>query len=117
MLGLPVARAPAWIAAIPWAPNQEQIAELADMVGLKVTVASVVISVFTGGFLTLLSSDDLVTLSATARVALTALLRVRDLHDAQQFHCADLRHDTGSGGIDGQDWGRGGRLPHRNGAH
>lgn len=62
-LGILVAQLPGWIAALPWAPNQEQIAELAEVVGVKVTVALVVIGALAGAFLALLSYDDMVTVT------------------------------------------------------
>lgn len=62
-LGFLVAQLPGWIAALPWAPNQEQVAELADVVGLKVTVALAVVGVLAGGLLALMSYDDMVTIT------------------------------------------------------
>lgn len=60
VLGFILAHVPGWIAALPWFPNQEKIAELAEVIGPKATVALVVVGVLAGGFVSLLAHDDIV---------------------------------------------------------
>ncbi|MGH3915564.1 MAG: CysS/YqeB C-terminal domain-containing protein, partial [Pseudonocardiaceae bacterium] len=54
LLGFVVlAHVPGWIAALPWFPNQEKIAEPAEVLGPKATVALVAAGVLVGGFVLL----------------------------------------------------------------
>ncbi|SFB20009.1 hypothetical protein SAMN05216266_10675 [Amycolatopsis marina] len=63
VLGIVLAQVPGWIAALPWFPNQESIADLAGVIGVKTTVALAVAGVLAGGFVALLAYDDIVTVT------------------------------------------------------
>jgi hypothetical protein len=63
VLGFVLAYVPGWIAALPWFPNQEKIAELAEVIGPKATAALVVVGVLVGGFVALLAYDDIVSVT------------------------------------------------------
>ncbi|MBT2546740.1 hypothetical protein J7E99_40385 [Streptomyces sp. ISL-44] len=62
-LGFVLAHVPGWIVALPWFPNQEKIAELAEVIGPKATVALVVAGALLGGFVSLIAHDDIVTVT------------------------------------------------------
>ncbi|WP_158852450.1 YqeB family protein [Saccharothrix deserti] len=63
LLGFVLAHVPGWIAVLPWFPNQEKIAELAEVIGPKATVALVAVGVLVGGFVALMAYDDMVTVT------------------------------------------------------
>ncbi|WP_232666657.1 YqeB family protein [Pseudonocardia sp. TRM90224] len=59
--GFVLAHVPEWIAALPWFPNQTKIAELAGVIGPKVTAALVVVGVLAGVVVALMARADLLT--------------------------------------------------------
>ncbi|MEV0675484.1 hypothetical protein AB0I60_03070 [Actinosynnema sp. NPDC050436] len=67
LLGYVLARLPRWITALPWFPNQQNIAELAEVVGVKTTAALVVVGVLVGGFAALVLQHHFVTVAVDER--------------------------------------------------
>ncbi|ANY06344.1 YqeB family protein [Pseudonocardia sp. HH130630-07] len=63
LLGVVLAHVPGWIAVLPWFPNQEQITELAGVIGPTATVVLAVIGALAGGVLALMAHDDVVTVT------------------------------------------------------
>lgn len=69
LLGFALSRAPSWTAklewfpTLPWLPDKDTIAELADTFGFKVTVALTIAGLLVGCFLALMTYDEIVSVT------------------------------------------------------
>nr|WP_042186706.1 hypothetical protein [Kibdelosporangium sp. MJ126-NF4]CEL17476.1 unknown [Kibdelosporangium sp. MJ126-NF4]CTQ91297.1 unknown [Kibdelosporangium sp. MJ126-NF4] len=66
VLGVAVAFLPGWIAALPWAPHQQEIAELAEAIGPTATIALAITGGLIGGLVTPMACQYIVVVTISA---------------------------------------------------